>query len=245
MMPDKDHHVSLVTVVVAVCNGEPYLDEALRSVFSQDYPNVELVLVDDGSTDGTLDIARSHPGVRYQRQPNRGLPNARNEGIHMAEGELVTFLDADDVFFPERVSAQVEYLGDRPEVGCALARHELLLAPGERPPAWLGPDPIYGDLGGVEPGSAMLATRVARQIGFDPAYRAMDGVEWLSRLTAAGVAVGVCDRVLWRRRIHDRNMSGDRQALRDEMLRMVRNRIATGRSSTADADRSADRRSGR
>ena len=225
----------LVTIVVAVHNGERYLDEALASALAQDHPRVEVVVVDDGSTDSTGEIARQDQRVRYYHQSNQGMALARNHGIRVAEGELVTFLDADDVLLRDRLRAQVDYLEAHPEIGCVLARHDLLLAPGQLRPAWLVPDGIFGDAGGVEPGSAMLATGTARQIGFDPRYPMVDGMEWLSRLTDAGVRVGVCDQVLWHRRIHGGNHSRDRPALRQEMLRMIRHRITAGRSTTTAA----------
>jgi glycosyltransferase involved in cell wall biosynthesis len=222
----------LVSVVIGAYQAERFLGEALASLRTQTYQPLDVVVVDDGSTDGTAEIAELFDETRCIRlATNSGLSVARRAGIAAARGEFVTFLDADDVFLPDRVSAQVSYLLDHPETGCVLARHELLLDPGEAPPSWLRRDPVYGDLGGVEPGSAMLRTALAKEVQFDPTYRLGDGIEWLGRLVSAGAQVDVCERVLWRRRIHDANQTLDREGLRLDMLRMARARIREGRGS--------------
>jgi glycosyltransferase involved in cell wall biosynthesis len=106
----------LVSVVVPVRNGERFLGEALDSVLAQDYEPVELIVVDDGSTDGSGDIAGAR-GAHVIRQEGGGLAAARNAGLAAAQGELVAFIDADDVWLPGKLVRQVEYLLDRPDVG--------------------------------------------------------------------------------------------------------------------------------
>ncbi len=112
----------LVTVVMAVYNAEAFLAEALDSVYAQDYEPFEVVLVDDGSTDGSAAIAQSYPGLRYLRQENGGPSAARNAAIAAARGELVAVADADDVQLPGRLSVQVGYLVEHPEVAVTLGR---------------------------------------------------------------------------------------------------------------------------
>ena len=90
---DSDH--PLVSVVIACYNGERYLQEAIESALAQSYPRVEIIVVDDGSTDGSSEIAKKFP-VRYVRQENRGLTESRNLGIRASRGNYVVFLDADD-----------------------------------------------------------------------------------------------------------------------------------------------------
>src|ERR671927_1384317 len=118
-----------VTVIVAAFNGERFLRETLESVFAQDFDSYEVVFVDDGSQDRTGEIARSFP-VRYVRQENQGLPAARNAGIALARGELVAFLDDDDLLPPTKLRVQAGYLQDHPETGCVLGRQEWILEEG-------------------------------------------------------------------------------------------------------------------
>ncbi|HEX7185061.1 MAG TPA: glycosyltransferase family A protein [Thermoanaerobaculia bacterium] len=113
----------LVSVVTIFFNAGRFLPEAVESVLAQTYPNWELLLVDDGSTDGSRAIAEEHaarfPGrVRCLEHPgraNRGMSASRNLGLRHARGELIAFLDADDVWLPEKLERQVEALAAHPE----------------------------------------------------------------------------------------------------------------------------------
>src|SRR3712207_1908731 len=105
----------LVSVVIPCYNQAHFLGEAIESVLAQSYPNVEIIVVDDGSTDATSEVARSYPKVRLVRQENQGLSGARNAGLARSEGEYVVFLDADDRLLPEALETGVEYLEARPE----------------------------------------------------------------------------------------------------------------------------------
>lgn len=92
--------VPLVTVAVACYNQGRYLASALESVRDQSYPHVEIIVVDDGSTDDTAEVTANYPEVYYIRQENQGLSAARNTGLHAARGEYIVFLDADDRLLP-------------------------------------------------------------------------------------------------------------------------------------------------
>ena len=108
----------LVSVVMPAYNARPFIEEAIRSVLNQDYPNIELVVVDDGSRDGTPEAAEQFDvRVKVLRQRNAGPAAARNRGIAAAGGDFIAFLDADDVWFPGKVSMQVQYLQGHPDVG--------------------------------------------------------------------------------------------------------------------------------
>ncbi len=108
----------LVSVIMPAYNARAYLRQAVLSVLEQDYPNVELIVVDDGSTDGTdQEAERYGERVHLLRQKNRGPAAARNLGIRHAKGDLIAFLDADDVWLPGKLSAQVAQLQQHPDVG--------------------------------------------------------------------------------------------------------------------------------
>lgn len=217
---------ALASVIVAVYNGERFLAEALDSVFAQDYRPMEVILVDDGSTDRTAEIARSFNGVHYLYQDNQGLAAARNAGIRAARGEFIAFHDADDMMLPNKLSVQIQYLLHHPEIGCALCRQKILLEPGTSPPAWLKPDPIYGDPGGIPPSSAVIRrSEFDRAGGYDPSYRIAIGMEWLGRLRDHGVVVAVVPEILLVRRVHDSNMTHQNRKLRESLLRGLKGKI--------------------
>ncbi len=103
----------LVSVIIPTYNAAPYLPEAVSSALAQTYKNIEVVIVDDGSTDRTKEALRDYLSdnrVRYISEPHKGLPAARNTAIRNSRGEYVALLDADDIFLPEKIERQVVYL---------------------------------------------------------------------------------------------------------------------------------------
>ena len=116
-----------VSVIVPSFNHAPYLRECLDSVLSQDYPKIELVVVDDGSSDGSLDILRSYgPGIMLLQQRGGRQARARNLGVAAAKGSLLAFLDSDDRYLPGRISAAVAALRASPNVDVVWGDYRLV-----------------------------------------------------------------------------------------------------------------------
>src|SRR5215813_13537595 len=108
-----------VSAVIPVYNGAEFIAAAIESILAQTLPVNEIVVVDDGSTDGTSAVVARYAslGVRCVRQENHGLSGARNRGIAETRGELLAFLDCDDAWLAEKTALQTEYLNSHPEVG--------------------------------------------------------------------------------------------------------------------------------
>jgi glycosyltransferase involved in cell wall biosynthesis len=118
-----------VTVVVPSYNMGHYLPQAVQSALAQSYPNLEVLIVDDGSTDDTLQVVRlwdSDPRVRVHRQSNSGLSAARNAGIAHSSAPFIALLDADDVWLPQKLALQMPLFRDRPEVGVVYSAFERM-----------------------------------------------------------------------------------------------------------------------
>jgi glycosyltransferase involved in cell wall biosynthesis len=108
----------LVSVIIPVRNGRAYIDEAIASVLSQSFHDFEIVVVNDGSTDGDYEsLTSSDPRIRLLHLDGCGVSTARNHGMRAARGALIAFLDADDVWFPGKLQAQVNYMNAHAEVG--------------------------------------------------------------------------------------------------------------------------------
>src|SRR5919112_291203 len=116
----------LVSVVIPCYNQAHFLGEAIESVLAQSYPNFEIIVVDDGSTDDTSEVAGRYPKVRLVRQENQGLSGARNAGLARSEGEYVVFLDADDRLLPEALETGLEYLDAHSECAFASGRYRFI-----------------------------------------------------------------------------------------------------------------------
>lgn len=134
-----------VSVIVPVHNAEPYLAETLRSTLSQTWRDLEIIVVDDGSTDDSLGIARKFAGqgVRVLVQPNRGASAARNRGLCEATGRFIQFLDADDLLAPDKVEQQMLELQRQP--GGTVANGPWAMFADDIDAANCRPEPVWRD----------------------------------------------------------------------------------------------------
>lgn len=112
---DRTYVEGLVSVITPIYNAEKYLTEALNSVFKQDYKNIEIVLVDDCSTDSSAEIIKElqkqHPEIIYHLQEkNMGAGAARNKALELARGQYAAFLDSDDIWQPDKLGRQIELM---------------------------------------------------------------------------------------------------------------------------------------
>lgn len=199
----------LVSVIVPVYNGESFLRETLDSIFALDYEPFEVIVVDDGSKDGSSSIAQSYPHVRYILQENRGPGAARNAGIDASRGEFIAFVDSDDVVLPHKLSTQVGYLLDNADVTATLGRQEWIT-----PPPDAVPDLVWGDIDGITPISLVIRRAALIEVGcFDPALRGPEDIELLVRLREGGYQFLVLPEIVMLRRYHGDNLvAGRREA---------------------------------
>jgi glycosyltransferase involved in cell wall biosynthesis len=220
----------LVSVIVPAYQAEAFLAEALESALAQDYAGVEILVVDDGSTDRTAEIAGAH-GVRVIRRPNGGPAAARNTGLAVAGGELMTILDADDLWPPDRLSRQVAHMRDHPGDGLVMGLTEVFLTPGQPRPAhyprFAENEPYAG-----HPSTMLVRREVFELIGpFDESLRLSEDLDWIARAQDAGVRFGQLELTLLRYRIHAENTSRSPHANERATLRVLRESVERKRSA--------------
>jgi glycosyltransferase involved in cell wall biosynthesis len=121
-----------VTVIIPTFNRARYLTEAIQSVLGQTFPDYELIVVDDGSTDGTAAVLEGFGDSRLRvlRQENHGISAAMNAGLRAAQGEYIARLDSDDVWFPNLLAYETRVLDSRPDIGVVYARAQAMSANG-------------------------------------------------------------------------------------------------------------------
>lgn len=212
----------LVSTIVPVYNGERFLGEALDSIFAQDYRPIEVIVIDDGSTDNTSVIARSYVGVRYFRQDNRGQAAAMNVGLGAANGQFVAFLDADDIWDHTKLTVQVAYLLEHPEVDCVLVALKIFTDDDASLPERATKD-LLMDEGPLLALSALVARKAAfeRLGGFHERFEHAKDVDWFVRARDAGVKVTVMPEVLLSRRLHGANRSYRHKARTTEFMQVL------------------------
>ena len=227
---------SLVTCIIPVYNGEPYLGEALESVLNQTYRSVEVIVVDDGSTDRTPEVVASYGSrVSYRRQANAGAPSARNLGLGAASGEWIGFLDADDLWHPEKLAKQLAFQKAGLDFSVTLIQN-FWIPELAREAELFRDHPRGRPLPGYVTGT-MLARRSAfERVGpFNGNVRHADSADWFIRAREAGLTGGLLEEVLVRRRIHEGNVSRQRaEQSRDEFLTLLKRKADARRDGKRD-----------
>lgn len=218
-----------VSVVVPVHNGSLFLAQALDSILAQTLPPLEVIVVDDGSNDESGAIAESYgPPVRLLRQPKAGPAEARNTGIAAAVGRYLAFLDADDLWPPDKVASQVDALersSSEMVFGMAVQFHD-------EPPS----GPVRGRLEEGEPLPAMVAggmltrSETFRRVGpFSAQWRVGEFIDWYARAREMGLRSKVLPQVVLFRRLHDGNLGREDGTARLDFTRLLRASLARRR----------------
>lgn len=213
----------LVSVIIPVYNGARFLRAALESVFAQTYRPIEVIVVDDGSTDDSGAIAQSFPDVHYIQQINQGVATARNNGIDAAHGEFFAFLDQDDLWTPDKLKLQVDHLLNNPDLGYTLTQQQFFLEPGTDLPAWFRKELLTTVHTGWVLGTLLVRRTTFKDIGnFAPGYTAANDSDWFFRAKAAGIPMAVVPELLLLKRIHEANDSGRAKEILSELLKVVK-----------------------
>lgn len=220
-----------ISVIIPAYNQVQYVAEVLQSVLDQTFGNFELVVVDDGSTDGTTDVlARCEdPRLQVVHQANAGLSAARNTGIQHTSAPFVTFLDSDDLFERNKLAVLMDYLAACPHVGLVCGGTIPIDADG----AVLGrtsgvPDPSALELPGLLMGNPVSVSAVLLRrtwldcVGwFDEALRACEDWDLWLRVAAAGCRLAWVDDAVLRYRVHREQMTRDAGRMRTAMLTVL------------------------
>ncbi len=227
---------ALVSVIIPVYNGERYLGAALESVLAQTYRPVEIIVVDDGSTDDTAQVVRTFARrcavpLHYFCQENQGHAAARNRGIAKAAGDLSAFLDCDDLWLPHKLERQVALLQQSAEAGYALVFQQFFLDAELARPPWLRPELLDKPQPGFIPSCLVVRQSLWGEIGtFATDLVIACDVDWFFRANDARVPFVNVPEVLVRRRIHAQNQSRFVQTTHREILAAARGSVRRKRA---------------
>ncbi len=205
----------IVSVIIPTFDRAPWVGEAIASVLAQTYPHLELIVVDDGSHDATPAVVREFgPALTYLRQAHAGVSAARNHGVEIARGELVAFLDSDDLWLPDKTAAQVALLQQQQHTQ-ACYTDEIWIRHGVR----VNPKRIHQKHSGwlfelslprciISPSSIMLRRTLWDQLGgFDERLPACEDYDLWLRLTLTTPVVLLPERLIVKRGGHADQLS--------------------------------------
>lgn len=196
-----------ISVIIPVFNTEKYLEEAIESVLTQTFRPTEVIVVDDGSTDRSADIATNfEPVVRVLQQANAGIGAARNSGIKSATGDFLAFLDADDLWTTEKLEHQIEFLERNPGTDMVFGNVQQFVSP-ELPESYQNKIRFEASaMSGIAAGTMMLKKETFMQVGlFNEKLKLGEFIDWFSRAKDLGLSFHILNEVFLKRRIHKNN----------------------------------------
>lgn len=227
------------SAIIPVYNGSRYLATTLDSVLAQTHPLHEIIVIDDGSTDDSPAILRSYGDrLRVTRQENQGVAAARNAGLRQASGDVITFIDQDDLWPPRRTEALIGALRSNPGALVAIGQVEVLYERA-RPPGNLD---LFGTtLREFLVGSLCVRKELFDRIGpFNTGLGYADDTDFYMRRREANIETVYLDEVTLQYRLHENNTSSDRIATNANLLSALRESLRRRRK---DGGKRTDERS--
>jgi glycosyltransferase involved in cell wall biosynthesis len=218
-------------VVIPCFNTERYVADAIGTVLDQRACPFEIIVVDDGSTDGSAGVVRRFASqVHYVYQANGGISRARNCGAELARGTLLAFLDADDLWTPESLSLRFKRLRSEPQVDAVFGGVEQFVSP-ELQRDENGTFAIPPAMTARMAGSMLMRRAAFLRVGFfDPAFKVGEMLDWSARAEEAGIRMDAIPDIVLRRRIHNANTVLNEQRLQSDYLRILRASITRQRA---------------
>ncbi len=197
-----------ISVVMATLNADRFLRTALDSIASQTLAVDELVIADGGSTDQTLQIARRHPFARIVQQSGKGLPDAWNSALAHCTGDVVAFLDSDDMWTADKIELQVRHLEENWAIEAVVGHVQFFLEEGAACPRNFKPELLNGTYPAPMPGALLIRRSACDKVGlFDTRFPIACDIDWFARLRDLQIRIATLPNLFIRKRVHQSNLS--------------------------------------
>jgi len=217
----------LVSVIVPVYNGDRYLSEAIESVLTQTYRAIEVIVVDDGSTDRSANVVKRHaPLTRYSYQEHNGISAALNRGISLSRGSFFAFIDADDLWTEDKLERQMAIIDGNREVDAVFGHIEQFYSPDLEEVERRKIRYARQITPGYSTGTMLIRREAFLRIGlFESRWRVGQFVEWYARAVERGLKSVMVGEVLMKRRLHAANMGIRERASQTDYLHILKRNI--------------------
>lgn len=224
---------SRISVILPVFNGAAHLEAAVASVLAQTLPADEIILIDDGSSDeGCLPVASLHPKITLFRQDNLGTAAARNQGVKLARGDFLAFLDQDDLWISDKLEQQMMAFAVRPELDMVFGRVRQFQADAP-PPRLPSCRPCSSeDVPGLLPSALLIRRTSFAKVGpFDSRWRIGEWSEWYTRACRIPLRMALPDHLVALRRQHAGNKGRLQREHRREYAQLLKLHLDARRDS--------------
>lgn len=226
-----------VSVIVPCYNAAAYLGAALDSLLAQTPPPFEIIVIDDGSSDGSAALAGSYGApVLCHSQINQGIAGARNQGLRLARGDLIAFLDADDLWPAHSLAVRLAELERTPDLDGVFGLVESFACPNLSAAEIQGLQAIPGIQAGRLAGASLWRRSAFDEVGeFNTSFTVGETMDWVARAEELGLVLGQVPQVVLRRRIHSANTVRKAEQLKADYLRLLRASLTRRRPAAQGA----------
>lgn len=211
-----------ISVILPVYNGEPFLQECLESIINQTVPPDEILVIDDGSNDLSKSIIDKFEGVTYIFQENAGVAAARNLGIKRANGDLIAFIDQDDLWISTSLEDRLDAFTKNQSNRIVIGKQQWFLDGLDEIPKWVKPEQMNQHLDGYLLGCALIDKNLFEDHGdFDTSFRFSSDFDWFFRIKDGGIPFHQTEAIVLKKRIHATNESRHAEASLKELSRVI------------------------
>ncbi|HMQ05895.1 MAG TPA: glycosyltransferase family A protein [Saprospiraceae bacterium] len=218
---------SRISVIIPVYNAERYIEECIRSVVNQTFTPWEIIVIDDGSNDKSVEKVKSHNRqITIISQENRGAGSARNAGIRIAKGDFLAFLDADDVWLPDTLENQINRLIENTSLDMVFGAVEQFYSPDVYPHEKPGIHHEMYPPRGFVPGAMLINRESFLRVGlFNESLVLGEFIDWFAKAREVGLRFTVSSHIVMRRRIHDKNTGILHKMNRKDYTSIIREKL--------------------
>jgi glycosyltransferase involved in cell wall biosynthesis len=225
--------LALISVIVTVYNGARYLAAAIESVLGQTYKPVELIVLDDGSEDGSEKIAGGFlPALRYFYYPHEGMGGARNRAVALAEGSFLAFLDADDLFPSDRLERQMAEFARDPALEVVYGHVREFVSPDLDEMSAKRLRAAAERIRGRLPGAMLIRREAFLRVGlFDTTLKVGVGLDWAARASERQLRNVMVPEIVMERRLHSDNNALRQKESRDQYVQVLKSALDRRRAT--------------
>ena len=222
----------LISVMMPTYNNAKYIKQAIESIYAQNYDNIEIIVVDDGSTDNTKEIVQQYKDIKYFYIEHKGIPFARNTALEKSTGEYIAFLDSDDYWLPNKLNTQIQYFKDHPDCEIVFTKYENFF---ENEDVKKNKIAIF-EKTSEKNNNSCLETSVVKKRVFDKCGKYNESLEFGEdteyeyRISKNNINIKhIINKIFYMRRLHGKNISLKRNiGLMKNFLRKFSNTLRQG-----------------
>jgi glycosyltransferase involved in cell wall biosynthesis len=226
-----------ISIIIPVFNAERYLDEAIQSIYDQKYSPLEIIVIDDGSTDNSGNIGKYYPDIIvHQFRNSKGAAAARNKGIRMATGTLLAFLDADDIWIRNKLLLQYYEIKSDPQLDMIFGMTEQFISPElEKEPGSQRLREEFKEMPGYLMGSMLIKKESFLQVGFlNENLQLAEFIDWFERAREMGLKHKMLTDIVLRRRIHLTNQGITKRGHQKDYIKVLKAALERRRKMAND-----------